>query len=75
MVDLVYVSFVMLYYFYGIVDVGMFKSFIYDFGLESCWNICIIEYGDLNEIYCRMYNDIMLYKFVKEGWYIELDYL
>uniref|UniRef100_UPI003AAA431E DUF4948 family protein n=1 Tax=Bacteroides sp. TaxID=29523 RepID=UPI003AAA431E len=51
------------------------KSFVYDPGLRSRRNIRITEYGDLNEIYRRTYNDTTLYKPIKEGWYIELDHL
>ena len=72
--DSVYVSLVMPYYSHGIVDAGTSKSFVYDPGLRSRRNIRITEYGDLNEIYRRTYNDTTLYKPVKEGWYIKLDH-
>ena len=72
--DSVYVSLFMLYYSHGIVDAGTSKSFVYDPGLRSRRNIRITEYGDLNKIYRRTYNDTTLYKPVKEGWYIELDH-
>ena len=72
--DSVYVSLVMPYYSHGIVDAGTSKSFVYDPGLRSRRNIRITEYGDLNEIYRRTYNDTTLYKPIKEGWYIELDH-
>ena len=72
--DSVYVSLVMPYYSHGIVDAGTSKSFVYEPGLKSRWNIRITEHGDLNKIYRRTYNDTTLYKPVKEGWYIELDH-
>lgn len=71
---MVYVSLVMPYYSHGIVDGGTSKSFVYNPGLRSRRNIRITEHDDLNDIYRRMYNDITLYKPVKEGWYIELDH-
>ena len=40
----------------------------------SAKNIRITEYGDLNEIYRRTYNDTTLYKPIKGNWYIELDH-
>ena len=72
--DSVYVSLVMPYYSHGIVDAGTSKSFVYDPGLRSRRNIRITEYGDLNEIYRRTYNDTTLYKPIKGNWYIELDH-
>ena len=72
--DSVYVSLVMPYYSHGIVDAGTSKSFVYDPGLRSRRNIRITEYGDLNEIYRRTYNDTTLYKPLKGNWYIELDH-
>ena len=59
---------------HGIVDAGTSKSFVYDPGLRSRRNIRITEYGDLNEIYRRTYNDTTLYKPIKGNWYIELDH-
>ena len=53
---------------------GTSKSFVYDPGLRSRRNIRITEYGDLNEIYRRTYNDTTLYKPIKGNWYIELDH-
>ncbi len=55
-------------------DAGTSKSFVYDPGLRSRRNIRITEYGDLNEIYRRTYNDTTLYKPIKGNWYIELDH-
>lgn len=55
----------MPYYSHGIVDAGTSKSFVYDPGLRSRRNIRITEYGDLNEIYRRTYNDTTLYKPIK----------
>ena len=66
--DSVYVSLVMPYYSHGIVDAGTSKSFVYDPGLRSRRNIRITEYGDLNEIYRRTYNDTTLYKPIKGNW-------
>ena len=72
--DSVKLNLVMPYYSHGIVDAGTSKSFVYDPGLRSRRNIRITEYGDMNEIYRRTYNDTTLYKPVKEGWYIKLDH-
>lgn len=73
-VDSVELCLTMLYYSHGLSISGTSKCFVYDSDLRNHPFIRITEYGDLNEIYRRKYNDTTLYKPIKGNWYIELDH-
>lgn len=62
------------YFSHGYSIGGTGKDFFYDPGLKNNTACRITEHGDLNEIYRRRYNDTILYKRIKEDWYIVLDH-
>lgn len=72
--DTTYTSFSIPYFSHGYSIGGTGKDFSYSPGLKNNTTCRITEHGDLNEIYRRRYNDTILYKRIKEDWYIVLDH-
>ncbi len=63
-------SFTISYYVHGYSIGGTSKDFLYNPELKNKVTVSITENGELNEIYSRNFCDTILYKLIKNHWYI-----